>query len=308
MARYLVFGAGLAFLFSCSLSAAEETGDIQFQQLREFKLMASDADNTDYMLCSLCNDCTNGPVCCAVDESSCCDDVAHGCRSCDCGTRVGCCSPYRRQPSMYASVNLAGLFTHLQSGGFNTVGFFPNTGDDNLDGFDIGGAIGLNIPRNWGILRIEGQFMARDMFDTITNSYRPPTPTFFYNVDIDDRWSAMANFWFDIPITKRVDIYLGGGVGSAGGSLSANDFVTQGAGRFTEGVWQVGGGVALRRGKRLTFDLGYRYIDYGTAGTNLTWFRGRPAGNYTMNLTSHQIALSVRFNSLGDFLPRLAGR
>jgi len=47
----------------------------------------------------------------------------------------------------------------------------------------------------------------------VTNSFAPPTPTFFYQTHVSDRWAVLGQFWRDIPLTVRLDFYVGGGVG-----------------------------------------------------------------------------------------------
>lgn len=202
---------------------------------------------------------------------------------------------------VYTSLNLAGSFNHLSSGGFNTVGFFENTGSDNEDAFDIGGAIGVYIPKQWGGVRIECEAMGRDIFNSVTDSYLPPTPSFFYDVTVNNRWTALANVWFDVPWRNCKNVYFGGGLGTGGGSLAIDDGVVQGSGGFTEGVWQLGFGVNRKRNKGVTFDLGYRFVDFGTAGIAINNGLG---GNYTLETTAHQIMLGIRFNSIRQLLTR----
>ena len=209
------------------------------------------------------------------------------------------CSGKKR--SVYTSLNLAGSFNHLSSGGYNTSGGFNNSGSDIEDTFDIGGAIGVSVPRNWGTMRLECEAMGRDIFNSVTDSFAPPTPTFFYDVAVENRWTALANVWFDVPWRNCTNVYIGGGLGTGGGTLSIDDGVVQGYGGFTEGVWQFGFGVTRQRNKRLTFDLGYRFVDFGTAEIGILNGTG---GNYTLETTSHQITLGVRFNSIRQLLTR----
>jgi opacity protein-like surface antigen len=242
---------------------------------------------------SACSDCDG---CTGLFSEGCNDWIGEGC--CD-GTST------KRGLSFYTSLSLAGSFTDLDSGGFNNVGFFPNTGSDSNDSFDIGGAIGIAIPTKRGQLRVECEALSRDMFSSVTNSFRPPTPIFFYDVDLDDRWSVMGNLWYDIPVADRLDLYFGGGVGTSGGTISADDGVVAGQGRYSETIWQIGAGVNYHCSDRFTIDLGYRYVDSGTAETDLAWnFRNLPAGNYTADMTAHQIQVGFRFNSIGDILRR----
>ncbi len=225
----------------------------------------------------------------------------------DCDCRCG--------PSFYASVNFTGTFAHLRQGGFNTAGNFSNTGgsplfQDNEDTLDLGGTLGVAIPRTVGrfdgTVRLEVQGMYHDLLSSIMGSFPgPPGPVgFLYRTNMTDRWSATANMWYDIPIECRpLDIYLGGGVGVHAGKLITTDSVVSGNDHFNEFMWHVGGGIVYHHSDRLSIDLGYRYVDYGTADIGLA-VGGAPAGNYEINLTAHQLMLGFRFNSIQDFLPR----
>ncbi len=222
----------------------------------------------------------------------------------DCCSDSCCCCG----PSLYASVNLAGSSAFQRAGGFNTVGIFQNFPDGNPDEIlDVGGAFGVAVPRNFGTLRLEAQGMFHDVLRSTTGSFPGPPgpPTFLYRTRTTERWSLMGNAWYDIPLPRRpIDIYLGGGIGGGGADLSVNDTVVQGRRNYTNLVWQVGGGITYHRSDRLSIDFGYRYVDYGKADIPLASIVGAvPAGNYTSDLTAHQLMLSFRFNALQDFLP-----
>ena len=209
-----------------------------------------------------------------------------------------CTCPKR---SVYTALNLAGSFSHLASGGNNLLGPSENTGSDNEDAFDIGGTIGVNIPIRWGAVRIECEAMGRDIFNSSTGSFQPPTPEVFYDVACENRWSALANVWFDVPWRNCRNIYFGGGLGTGGGTISIDDSVVEGEGAFTEGAWQVGFGVTRQLNRGPTLDLGYRYVDFGTAEIGI---ENGSAGNYTLETTAHQILLGIRFNSIRDLIRR----
>lgn len=210
-----------------------------------------------------------------------------------------------RRLSVYKALNLAGSFSRLSSGGTNTVGFFENTGSDHEDAFDIGGTIGVKIPKRWGTVRIECEAMGRDIFNSVTNSFAPPTPEFFYDVVVENRWSAIANVWFDVPRRNGGNFYFGGGLGTGGGDISIDDTVVLGEGAFSEGIWQVGFGVTRQRNRGVTFDWGYRYVDFGTAEIGISNPSGiGSGGNYTLETTAHQIMLGIRFNSLRELVGR----
>lgn len=266
----------LALLASCSVASAQD-----------YQYTSEEAQATPVSLVGGW-DCGNAASC-----TSCQDALA--CNSC--GDSCSC-------RSLYASVNLRGSFDHLQSGGFNTVGIFPNTGSDNRDSFSIGGAIGVAIPRTYGTLRLECEGIYVDPFNTVTNSFAPPTPTFFYTATTSNRWAVLANSWFDIPLNDRLDVYVGGGIGGGGAAMAVDDGVVSGSGSSTDFVYQAGCGLN-RRFDRISLDLGYRYMHWGTANVDLfANVGGGPAGNFTAEVTSHQLFFAVRFTSLGNLFSR----
>lgn len=224
------------------------------------------------------------PGCC----SSC--NQASECDNCD---DCCCCGP-----SVYASLNLRGSFDNLQSGGFNTVGQFPNTGSDSGSSFSLGGAIGVNIPQNFGAIRLECEGLYVDPLNSTTNSFQPPTPTFFYQTSYSNRWAVLANLWVDIPVNECWDFYAGGGIGGGGSTMTVDDTVVQGTGSSTDVVWQIGCGLT-RHYDRFSLDVGYRYMDWGTSSVDLV-FGGGPAGNFTADVTSHQLFAAIRFGSIGS--------
>ncbi len=257
--------------------------------------------------CVFCDGCTPSAGCASCDVCDGCDGCT-SCGGCDgCGSSfggggcgLGCCWDQR---SHYAALRLGASFNRLESGGLNTLGPHQNTGSDDDESFDIGGAIGLKVPNRHGAIRLECEALSRDMFQSVTGSFQPPTPTFFYQVDYTDRWSAMGNVWFDLDISDRLGVYAGGGLGVGGGRISLTDGVVQGRDSFSEFAWQAGGGLIWHCSDCFDVDLGYRYVDYGTATVALSSvFGNAPAGAYDAELTSHQIMLSLQFNKLGDLV------
>ncbi len=106
------------------------------------------------------------------------------------------------------------------------------------------GAVGIDVPRAWGAVRIECEARGR------TASRRAAGPG-----GTTGTWSAMANIWHDVDITERLAVYAGGGVGP-GGCQRTDALGDQ---RSTGVAWQVGTGVAYDITARMTFDLGYRF-------------------------------------------------
>jgi len=228
-----------------------------------------------------------------------------------------CCAP---RNSLYASVTLGGTFAHIRQGGFNTDGGFSGSGpsplfQDNKDTFDLGGTLGVAIPRTVGrvdgTVRLEVQGMYHESFATELGSFpgAPGPVDFTYQTNMTNRWSTTANMWYDIPIRPLVDFYLGGGIGVHAGTLRTDDTRVSGDENFDDFMWQVGCGIVYHHNDRLSIDLGYRYVDYGSADIGLTTtyegseLFGDPAGNYKIGLSAHQLMLGFRFNSIQDFLP-----
>ncbi len=226
-----------------------------------------------------------------------------------------CC--VRRETSLYGSIMFAGSFAHLRQGGFNTSGSFSNAGPSplwqaNENTLDMGGTLGVAIPRSIGsvdgTLRAEVQGMFHDLHDTTLASFPgfPGPVAFFYRTNMTDRWSAMGNLWYDIPLgCSNFEVYVGGGLGVAGGTMMTTDISNvRGSGGYSDLAWQVGCGLTYHYNQRLAIDLGYRFFDFGTGDVDLTRVdNNNPSGDLSMNVSAHQLTLAFRFKALQDFWP-----
>jgi opacity protein-like surface antigen len=145
-------------------------------------------------------------------------------------------------------------------------------------------------------LRLEVEGRGRDALSGQTNSFEPPTPTFFYSVRAADGWSVMANAWRDWYLTDRLGLYGGGGIGAGGYRLTVNDTVVSGYGHVGGFAWQVGTGTTYRITDRTTIDLGYRFFDTVSDSLPLTDGTpgGGPAGSYLSNFYASELLLSLR--------------
>jgi opacity protein-like surface antigen len=234
-------------------------------------------------------------VCSADDNAFCCADQSSGSRS-------GCCKvsgdcdvdiPKRR---FYITGIIGASFGTLQSGGTNTEGSFENTGgaSDNL--LAVGGAIGEAFERPNGLLRLELEGRGRSLLTGQTNSFEPPTPTYFYETRFADSWSLMANAWRDWNLTNRLGVYAGGGIGVSGYRLTVDDSVSSGYGQMTTFAGQVGTGMTFKLTDRITLDVGYRF--FGTDASSLpitvNGSGGITAGTYRSNFYASELLLSVR--------------
>lgn len=212
---------------------------------------------------------------------------------------VGCCGAIDADHAsrrLYITGIIGASFGTLQSGGINTGGGFPNTGRASDSLLTAGGAIGTAFDRSSGLLRLEVEGRGRDALSGLTNSFQPPTPTFFYSVRAADGWSVMANAWRDWYLTDRLGFYGGGGIGAGGYRLTVNDSVVSGYGHVGGFAWQAGTGTTLRITNRTTIDLGYRFFDTVSDSLPLTvaGSGGIPAGGYVSNFYASELLLSVR--------------
>jgi len=215
--------------------------------------------------------------------------------------RVGCCDdldadcPSRR---FYITGIIGASFGALQSGGINTAGNFnfPNTGRATDSLLTAGAAIGTAFDRDNGLLRLEVEGRGRDALQGSTNSFEPPTPTYFYSVRASDGWSVMTNAWRDWNLTERLGFYTGGGIGAGGYRLTVNDSIVSGYGHVGSFAWQAGTGTTYRITDRTTIDLGYRFFDTVSDSLPLTVIGsgGAPAGSYVSNFYASELLLSVR--------------
>jgi opacity protein-like surface antigen len=218
-----------------------------------------------------------------------CDDPAAGC----CGGLGGDEHASRRG---YITGIIGASFGTLQSGGTNTEGNFPNTGRVNDSLLTAGGAIGMAFDRSAGLLRLEVEGRGRDALSGLTNSFEPPSPTYFYSVRAADGWSVMTNAWRDWYLTERLGVYGGGGIGAGGYRLTVDDSVVSGYGHVGGFAWQVGTGTTFQLTQRTTLDLGYRFFDTVSDSLPLTvnGSGGVPAGSYVSNFYASELLLSVR--------------
>jgi len=196
-------------------------------------------------------------------------------------------------PRPYVSGIVGASFATLSSVDTNTAGGAPttNTGSINDNLFTAGGALGLAIDRENGLLRVEVEGRGRDAMTGTTPSVVYP---FAYDVAVKDGWSVTTNLWRDLFLDDHWGVYVGGGLGGGGYRLTVNDDVSSGYGNVGGFAWQAGGGVTWRLADRVTLDLGYRWFGIDTLSTPLALSDGTSAGNYTSTFGASELLLSVR--------------
>lgn len=226
-------------------------------------------------------------------SGACCEELGSGELGAGCCDAIDDDHPARR---FYITGIIGASFGTLQSGGTNTAGDFPNTGRANDSLLTAGGAVGTAFDRASGLLRLEIEGRGRDALSGLTNSFEPPTPSYFYSVRAADGWSVMANAWRDWYLTERLGFYGGGGIGAGGYRLTVNDTIVSGYGHVGGFAWQAGTGTTYRITERTTLDLGYRFFDTVSDSLPLTAIGsgGFPAGGYVSNFYASELLLSVR--------------
>lgn len=213
-------------------------------------------------------------------------------------------------PRFYVAGIVGASFATLTNGGsFEAIpgNVFSPTGSVNDALITGGGAMGLAIARPAGQLRMELEGRDRGQMtgpttlaisgDTLLD--RPATTT------ASGVWSLSTNFWRDYDMGDAFGLYGGGGIGIGGyqyqTASTQPDLVVTGANTINSFVWQVGAGVTYRMGRRVTFDVGYRFFSIGTGSTPLLTSGssegGAPYlffGNSKSAFTASELLLSVR--------------
>ncbi|NDC63283.1 MAG: hypothetical protein EBZ59_04685 [Planctomycetia bacterium] len=194
--------------------------------------------------------------------------------------------------SFYIAGIIGASFATLQSGGYNSLGDFPNTGATSSDLLTAGGAAGFAAAREDGQLRVEVEGRGRDLLTGQTNSF-PPTGL-QYGVRAADGWSVLANVWRDWDLNDDLGWYLGGGIGGGGYRLTVFDGTVQAYDRTGAFAWQAGTGVTYRLFPRTTVDLGYRFFDITNSRVPLEALVGGGAGTFDSSFYASELLLTVR--------------
>lgn len=170
--------------------------------------------------------------------------------------------------------------------------------------FTSGGAAGVAFEREHGRLRIEVEGQARDDVTAGFSDSLPPVFTADFRWVAADGWSALCNAWRDFPVSERVDLYLGGGLGAGGyryglagdiGGLIGFGFTSQD--QVAALAWQAGGGAVWNLSERVAFDVGYRFFSIDQADVTLNAsIAGIPVGAVALpqQYTASEILFGLR--------------
>lgn len=135
---------------------------------------------------------------------------------------------------------------------------------------DDGGVLGLGILGGYDFypvyrtpVRLELEYMGRNDFDYSYNNGATDVDadigvsTLFLNGYYDFRTSTMWQPYVGVGLGSAfhdTDVRVSGLYGNFGGDDESSDL-----------AWNIGGGVGLRASQRVMIDLGWRYVDFGTA-------------------------------------------
>ena len=121
-----------------------------------------------------------------------------------------------------------------------------------------------------------------------------------------DIQTLFLNVYYDIDTGTPFTPYIGGGVGwafiKARGALELTVLGTEifdesASNSETNFAWNLAAGVGYDFNENLTFDLGYRYLDFGDVetGTMTGELDETVDVNYDTSLTAHEVLLAVRY-------------
>ena len=154
-----------------------------------------------------------------------------------------------------------------------------------------GGTVGLALQRPFGQWRLETEGRYRDSFE-ITQ------PGITGALDITGNWTAMANLWRDIPITQKLDMYAGGGLGVGGYEFTFSESdggsTASGSSVNTAFAWQMGIGMVYELTKNISLDLGYRYYTVEDTVTDVTFSPGGTVTPIRQQLDTSELLFQVR--------------
>jgi hypothetical protein len=234
-------------------------------------------------------------------------------------------------PAFAADVFLSGNFSVFSGTTGEATGeteFFDIEGEDSDSSPAIGGTLGLAFPidealpaiqqyemPSW-LVRGEIEYMTGRDYEFRTDGAN--SDDFFNEVDA---WTVMPTVALEIPIREPIRWAFGRvpvlelmsitgnvGVGISQVTLDVTDNVSQGNSDELEFAWQAGLGLSYELTDITTLTFGWRYLSLGTAEADLEFGPQAPAGDYELELSSHEFNVGLRINlysaPLKDMHPR----
>jgi len=190
---------------------------------------------------------------------------------------------------LYLEGEVGASFMKVDSGGYNTIGSFGNTGDDSATQVVPGLRFGAQL---FNFMRADMSFDYRGKTNYNTNSL----PPMLYETEISDVYSLMFSVFAEPFHFNNFTPDLGVGIGSTWLHVKTHDGVVQTDSSDTRFSWQIEAGVSYAFTDNMAVRVGYRYIDMGKFDVPLSHMgTGAAAGNYTGSLTAHEVMASFRY-------------
>jgi opacity protein-like surface antigen len=216
--------------------------------------------------------------------------LAVGCLALGLGIGLLWCAPAVAAYNVKFYLGAEGVFsfTNFKAGGHNFSGSFYNTGTDLNKIIRPGAHLGLEFS---GMVNFDLGFYYRGKLHFTTESY-VGIPTYYYETDVDA--SSLLFSVFITPVPRSVMCpYFGGGIGGTMFSMETDDTVVSGSVDNTSFAWQIEAGLRFQPSDHFALRIGYRYLNLGKSDLDLFGL-GAYAGNFTGDLTAHEIVLGLR--------------
>lgn len=199
--------------------------------------------------------------------------------------RVDCAYAFMEEPDMVVGSIRAHYIQ--KNGGYVKVN----------DGWACGLGLGFRAHQNVRFdLTVEhrGKFEVEGVPDpTVTGSLGQRTEI--------SSWVGLANVYYDIGHYGPITPYVGAGMGFAANTMSdsvvpSTGFATQGDDKLAF-AWALMAGASYEIDRDLTFDVGYRYVDFGdVVSTNISNQGSNTTPVEVKNLAAHEVRVGLRYN------------
>jgi len=199
--------------------------------------------------------------------------------------------------NLYVGIEGAISGLKFKSGGYNTLGDFENTGDASDLAYSRGWSVGYRFNDTYSL---EFSYHNYTTTNYVTNSFRPPNPTYFYHSTLKTELRMLSfyrNFAHFGPDGK-MSVFAGLGLGQAKVKLYTNDTVVEGGDTDHHFAWQIESGVSYEFNQHVQMYGGVRYVDMGNVDIELSAISNPSlsAGNFTAKLHTSEIFMGMRFS------------
>lgn len=179
-------------------------------------------------------------------------------------------------------------------------------GDQSDNNFGLGLALGMDLGYYYDLpvrLELEYAYRSKAKFGEGPSAVYSDglTYTASHNFEVKAH-SVMVNAFYDFNNQSVFTPYIGGGLGLAYLSTDYHSRISNGlSGAINTSnndwnfAWNVGGGVTYHFSDSMALDLGYRYVDLGSAGSGSSSVNNY-VGSSSLDYTAHEIGLALRFS------------